>query len=56
MTFVRIALIVVPYDSRMRGARMGAGPEALLEAGMEISTLLTRRAIGRHPGDSRSTH
>ena len=31
----RIALIVVPYDSGMRGARMGAGPEALLEAGLE---------------------
>jgi len=31
----RIALIVVAYDSGMRGARMGAGPEALLEAGLE---------------------
>jgi arginase len=30
-----IQLLVVPYDSGNRGARMGAGPERLLEAGLE---------------------
>lgn len=33
-----IQLLAVPYDSGNRGARMGAGPERLLEAGLE-STL-----------------
>ena len=32
-----IQLLLVPYDSGNRGARMGAGPEALLEAGLERS-------------------
>ena len=31
----RVSLIIVPYDSGVRGARMGAGPEALLEGGLE---------------------
>jgi arginase len=30
-----IQLLIVPYDSGNRGARMGAGPEKLLEAGLE---------------------
>ncbi len=30
-----IQLLVVPYDSGNRGARMGAGPERLLDAGLE---------------------
>lgn len=30
-----IQLLLVPYDSGNRGARMGAGPEKLLEAGLE---------------------
>jgi arginase len=30
-----IQLLVVPYDSGNRGVRMGAGPEKLLEAGLE---------------------
>ena len=30
-----IQLLAVPYDSGHRGARMGAGPEKLLEAGLE---------------------
>jgi arginase len=30
-----IQLLLVPYDSGTRGARMGAGPEKLLEAGLE---------------------
>jgi arginase len=30
-----IQLLAVPYDSGNRGARMGAGPERLLEAGLE---------------------
>ncbi len=30
-----IQLLAVPYDSGHRGARMGAGPEGLLEAGLE---------------------
>jgi arginase len=30
-----IQLLLVPYDSGTRGARMGAGPERLLEAGLE---------------------
>ncbi len=32
---MRIALIVVPYDSARRGERMGAGPLRLLDAGLE---------------------
>jgi arginase len=32
---MNIQLLVVPYDSGNRGARMGAGPERLLEAGLE---------------------
>jgi arginase len=34
---VDIQLLAVPYDSGQRGARMGAGPEALLRAGLEES-------------------
>src|SRR5436305_443248 len=30
-----IQLLAVPYDSGNRGVRMGAGPEALLKAGLE---------------------
>ena len=30
-----IQILAVPYDSGNRGARMGAGPEALLDAGLE---------------------
>jgi arginase len=30
-----IQLLAVPYDSGNRGARMGAGPEKLLDAGLE---------------------
>jgi arginase len=32
---MEIQLLVVPYDSGHRGVRMGAGPEKLLEAGLE---------------------
>jgi arginase len=32
---MEIQLLVVPYDSGKRGARMGAGPEKLLDAGLE---------------------
>jgi arginase len=32
---VEIQILAVPYDSGNRGVRMGAGPEALLEAGLE---------------------
>ncbi len=32
---MEIQLLAVPYDSGHRGARMGAGPEALLKAGLE---------------------
>lgn len=32
---MEIQLLAVPYDSGHRGARMGAGPEALLNAGLE---------------------
>jgi arginase len=32
---MEIQLLAVPYDSGHRGARMGAGPEALLRAGLE---------------------
>jgi arginase len=31
---VRVDLLSIPYDSGMRGARMGAGPDALLAAGL----------------------
>jgi arginase len=31
---VRVDLLSVPYDSGMRGARMGAGPDALLASGL----------------------
>jgi arginase len=34
---VDIQILAVPYDSGNRGARMGAGPEALLDAGLEKS-------------------
>lgn len=30
-----IQILAIPYDSGNRGARMGAGPEALLDAGLE---------------------
>ncbi len=32
---MNVQLLAVPYDSGHRGARMGAGPEALLDAGLE---------------------
>ena len=32
---MKLRLLVVPYDSGHRGARMGAGPERLLELGIE---------------------
>lgn len=32
---MEIQLLIVPYDSGNRGARMGAGPEALLDAGLQ---------------------
>ena len=32
---MNIQLLLVPYDSGNRGVRMGAGPEKLLEAGLE---------------------
>ena len=31
---MKVAIIVVPYDSGQRGARMGLGPQALLHAGL----------------------
>jgi len=31
---VRVDLLSVPYDSGMRGVRMGAGPDALLASGL----------------------
>jgi arginase len=31
---MRVEIIVVPYDSGFRGARMGAGPERLIDAGL----------------------
>src|SRR5687768_1662256 len=34
MTELRVHLMLVPYDSGMRGARMGAGPEKLMAAGI----------------------
>ena len=34
---MEIQLLAVPYDSGNRGARMGAGPEALLESGLAES-------------------
>jgi arginase len=46
-----IQLLVVPYDSGNRGVRMGAGPERLLEAGLERTlresghTVRTRIAV-----------
>src|SRR5689334_19946314 len=32
---MEIQLLAVPYDSGNRSARMGAGPEALLEGGLQ---------------------
>ena len=32
---MEIEILLVPYDSARRGERMGAGPEALIEAGLE---------------------
>lgn len=34
---MKLQLLVVPYDSGHRGARMGAGPERLIEAGIEAA-------------------
>ena len=34
---VSVSLIAVPYDSGQRGVRMGAGPEALLQAGLRAA-------------------
>ena len=34
---MNLHLLVVPYDSGHRGARMGAGPERLLESGLELA-------------------
>ena len=31
---MNVSLLLVPYDSAQRGARMGAGPEALVRAGL----------------------
>ena len=53
---MEIQLLAVPYDSGNRGARMGAGPEALIEAGLPDAL----RALGHKvhlkiaelPGDS----
>jgi arginase len=36
---MRVQLIAVPYDSGHRGKRMGAGPEYLLEAGLDTRLL-----------------
>src|SRR6266550_1334978 len=33
---MRVDVIAVPYDSARRGARMGAGPERLLDAGLDL--------------------
>ncbi|MBB4638242.1 arginase family protein [Longimicrobium terrae] len=41
---MNIHLIAVPYDSAVRGWRMGAGPEALLRSGLEDHL----RARGHH--------
>ena len=38
---MNVALLLVPYDSAQRGARMGAGPERLVEAG--LADALARR-------------
>jgi arginase len=38
---VNVALLLIPYDSAQRGARMGAGPERLVEAG--LADALARR-------------
>ncbi len=32
---MRVSLILVPYDSGLRGERLGAGPERVLDAGLE---------------------
>lgn len=34
---MNLQLLVVPYDSGHRGARMGAGPERLLQSGLELA-------------------
>lgn len=33
---MEIDILLVPYDSARRGERMGAGPEALIEAGLQV--------------------
>jgi arginase len=46
---VRVELLSVPYDSGVRGVRMGAGPEALLKSG------LADRIAARGHGVSQTT-
>src|SRR6266516_4932162 len=53
---MEIQLLAVPYDSGHRGARMGAGPEALLSAGLERALRANghrvHTKIAELPGDS----
>jgi arginase len=42
---VDIQILAVPYDSGNRGARMGAGPEALLDAGLEKALRTTGHTV-----------
>jgi arginase len=43
---VRVELLSVPYDSGVRGARMGAGPDALLASGLVDSLTALGHDVG----------
>jgi arginase len=52
---MRVELIVVPYDSGHRGARMGAGPEHLVRAGLPARLAAAGHEVGVRMVESRSS-
>jgi arginase len=52
---MRVELIVVPYDSGHRGARMGAGPEHLVRAGLPARLAAAGHDVGVRLVESRSS-
>jgi arginase len=48
---MRVALIAAPYDSGRRGERLGAGPERLLDAGLERRLTAAGHEVRVHVAD-----